>query len=121
MGAMGATLRTMLLFGVMIGLFMVIGWLVGTYFIGNWLLGLIIFISIAAAINAVSYFFSSKIILWSYRAKIVTMNESPRLYRTVKSIADRSGLPMPQIAIIPTTMPNAFATGRNPKNATVAA
>jgi heat shock protein HtpX len=118
---MGATLRTMLLFGVMIGLFMVIGWLVGTYFIGNWLLGLVIFIGIAAAINAVSYFFSSKIVLWSYKAKIVTMNESPRLYRTVKSIADRSGLPMPQIAIIPTTMPNAFATGRNPKNATVAA
>jgi len=111
----------MLLFGVMIGLFMVIGWLVGTYFIGNWLLGLIIFIGFAAAINAVSYFFSSKIVLWSYKAKIVTENESPRLYRTVKSIADRSGLPMPKIAIIPTTMPNAFATGRNPNNATVAA
>lgn len=121
MGAIGATLRTMLLFGVMIGLFMVIGWLVGTYFIGNPLLGLIVFIGLAALINAVSYFFSSKIVLWSYRAKIVTMNDSPRLYRTVKSIADRSGLPMPQIAIIPTTMPNAFATGRNPKNATVAA
>jgi heat shock protein HtpX len=121
MGAIGATLRTMLLFGVMIGLFMVVGWLVGTYFIGNWLLGLIIFIGFAALINAVSYFFSSKIVLWSYKAKIVTMNDSPRLYRTVKSIADRSGMPMPQIAIIPTTMPNAFATGRNPKNATVAA
>ncbi len=121
MSAMGATLRTALLFGVMIGLFMVIGWLVGTYFIGNWLLGLIIFIGLAAAINAVSYFFSSKIVLWSYRAKIVTESESPRLYRTVKTIADRSGLPMPKIAIIPTTMPNAFATGRNPNNATVAA
>ena len=121
MGAIGATLRTMLLFVVMFGLFMVIGWLVGTYFIGDWLLGLVLFIGLAAAINAISYFFSSKIVLWSYKAKIVTMNESPRLYRTVKSIADRSGLPMPQIAIIPTTMPNAFATGRNPKNATVAA
>ena len=62
-------IRTALLFGVMIGLFMVIGWLVGTYFIGNWLLGLIIFIGLAAAINAVSYFFSSKIVLWSYRGK----------------------------------------------------
>ena len=121
MGAMGATLRTMLLFGVMIGLFMVIGWLVGFYFIGDPIIGLIVFISLAAAINAVSYFFSSKIVLWSYKAKIVTEAESPRLYRTVKSIADRSGLPMPKIAIIPTTMPNAFATGRNPKNATVAA
>lgn len=121
MGATGATLRTILLFAVMIGLFTVIGWLVGTYFIGDPLVGLILFIGIAAAINAVSYFFSSKIVLWSYRAKIVTEAESPRLYRTVKSIADRSGLPMPKIAIIPTTMPNAFATGRNPKNATVAA
>ena len=121
MGAMGATLRTMLLFGVMIGLFMVIGWLVGFYFIGDPIIGLIVFISLAAAINAVSYFFSSKIVLWSYKAKIVTEAESPRLYRTVKSIADRSGLPMPKIAIIPTTMPNAFATGRNPNNATVAA
>ena len=98
MGAMGATLRTILLFAVMIGLFMVVGWLVGTYFLGNWLLGLIVFIGFAALINAVSYFFSSKIVLWSYKAKIVTMNESPRLYRTVKSIADRSGLPMPQKA-----------------------
>ena len=121
MGAMGATLRTMLLFGVMIGLFMVIGWLVGFYFIGDPIIGLIVFIGLAAAINAVSYFFSSKIVLWSYKAKIVTEAESPRLYRTVKSIADRSGLPMPKIAIIPTTMPNAFATGRNPNNATVAA
>ena len=121
MGAMGATLRTMLLFGVMIGMFMVIGWLVGFYFIGDPIIGLIVFISLAAAINAISYFFSSKIVLWSYKAKIVTEAESPRLYRTVKSIADRSGLPMPKIAIIPTTMPNAFATGRNPNNATVAA
>ena len=118
---MGATLRTILLFAVMIGLFTVIGWLVGSYFIGDPVLGLILFIGLAAAINAISYFFSSKTRPLVLQGQNRDDERSPRLYRTVKSIADRSGLPMPKIAIIPTNMPNAFATGRNPKNATVAA
>ncbi|OPY33856.1 MAG: heat shock protein HtpX [Methanomassiliicoccales archaeon PtaU1.Bin124] len=106
---------------VMIGLFMAIGWLVGTYFIGNWLMGTLMFALLAGAINFISYFFSSKIVLWSYKARIVTEAEAPRLYRLVRGISQRSGLPMPKVAILPTQNPNAFATGRNPKNAVVAA
>ncbi len=121
MGAFGAGIRTIFLFVFMFALFIIIGWLVGTYFIGNPLYGLVIFIVLAGLINAISYFYSSKIVLWSYKAKIVSEQEAPRLYRIVKQISDLAGLPMPRIALVPSQTPNAFATGRNPKNAVVAA
>lgn len=109
------------MFIVLIGIFMAIGWLVGAYFIGNWLLGTLMFALLAGAINFISYFYSAKIVLWSYKAKIVSEAEAPRLHRIVRGISQRAGLPMPKIAILPTQNPNAFATGRNPKNAVVAA
>jgi heat shock protein HtpX len=118
---MGATIRTLGLFAFMFGLFMAIGWLVGSLFIGNWMVGAIIFLVLAGLINLVSYFFSSKIVMWSYRVKLVSEAEAPRLYRTVRNIAAMNGLPMPKVGIIPTNTPNAFATGRNPKNAVVCA
>ncbi len=121
MGAFGAGLRTLFLFAFMFALFILIGWLVGTFFFNDWVLGAVVFIGFAAIINIVSYLYSSKIVLWSYKAKIVTEQESPRLYRIVKQISDLAGLPMPKIAIVPSQTPNAFATGRNPKNAVVAA
>lgn len=109
------------LFVFMIGLFMAVGWLVGSFFIGNWVLGTLMFLVLAGLINLVSYFYSSKIVLWSYRVKLVSEAESPRLYRTVQRIATMNGLPMPKVGIVPTSTPNAFATGRNPKNAVVCA
>jgi len=109
------------MFAVLIAIFTAIGWLVGTFFIGNWVVGTVVFLVLAGMINFISYFFSSKIVLWTYRAKMVSEFESPRLHRMVRGIAQRNGLPMPKIAIIPTQNPNAFATGRNPKNAVVAA
>ena len=118
---MGATIRTIGLFLFMIGLFMAIGWLVGTMFLGNWVLGAIIFIVLAGVINLISYFFSSKIVLWTYRVKLVSEAESPRLYRVVRNISSMNGMPMPKVGIIPSGTPNAFATGRNPKNAVVCA
>jgi heat shock protein HtpX len=114
-------MRVLFLFAFMFALFLIIGWLVGTYFLGNWALGLVVFLAIAAAFNLISYFYSSKIVLWSYKAKIVSEAESPRLYRIVKQISEQAGLPMPRIASVPSETPNAFATGRNPKNAVVAA
>ena len=105
----------------MFGLFVAIGWLVGSLFIGNWVLGALMFLVLAGLINLVSYFYSSKIVLWSYRVKLVSEAESPRLYRIVRNIASMNGLPMPKVGIIPTSNPNAFATGRNPKNAVVCA
>jgi heat shock protein HtpX len=105
----------------MFAIFLVVGWAIGGYLLGDWVLGAVIFLVIAGLMNAVAYFFSSKIVLWSYHVKVVTESESPRLFRIVRSLVQRSDLPMPQIAIIPTDTPNAFATGRNPKHATVAA
>lgn len=118
---MGATIRTLGLFMFMFGLFVAIGWLVGSLFIGDWVLGALMFLVLAGLINLASYFYSSKIVLWSYRVKLVSEAESPRLYRIVRNIASMNGMPMPKVGIIPTSNPNAFATGRNPKNAVVCA
>lgn len=118
---MGATARTALLFAFMFGLFVVIGWIVGALFFGNWVLGALVFLVMAAMFNIIAYFYSSKIVLWSYRAKIVTEAEAPRLYRLVRQVSYKANMPMPKVAIVPTDTPNAFATGRNPKNAVVAA
>jgi heat shock protein HtpX len=110
-----------MMFAVLTVIFVVVGWAVGSYFMGNWVMGALVFLIIAAVMNFVSYFFSSKIVLASYRAKVVTEADAPRLYRIVRSISSTAGLPMPKVAIVPSQTPNAFATGRNPKNATVAA
>ncbi|MDD1768206.1 MAG: zinc metalloprotease HtpX [Methanomassiliicoccales archaeon] len=118
---MGAIARTTGLFAFMFGLFIVIGWVVGTVFIGDWLMGMVFFIILAAAFNLIAYFYSSKIVLFSYRAKIVDERQAPRLYRIVKQVAFKANMPMPKVALVPTDTPNAFATGRNPKNAVVAA
>lgn len=121
MGAVSANLRIALLFTVLSGIFVAIGWAIGRFFFGNWVAGALVFLVLAGAMNLISYFFSSKIVLVSYRAKVVTENEAPRLYRIVRNISQTAGLPMPQVAIVPSQTPNAFATGRNPKHATVAA
>ena len=118
---MQAALRTMALFAALIGIFMVIGYVVGLAFFDSPIVGSIFFLGLAGLMNAISYFFSSKIVLWSYKAKIVSRAEQPRLYNIVNKICLKADLPMPKIAIVPTQTPNAFATGRNKKNAVVAA
>lgn len=118
---MGATLRIAALFIAMIALFMAIGWIVGGLFLNDWILGSLIFLVFAAVINAISYFYSDKIVLWSYRAKIISQAEQPRLYNVVNKVCLKANMPMPKIAIVPTQTPNAFATGRNEKTAVVAA
>lgn len=121
MGAVSANLRVLMMFSVLTAIFVAIGWAVGTFFFGDWVTGAIVFLVIAGLMNFVSYFFSSKIVLASYRARVVNEAEAPRLYRIVRQVATTAGLPMPQVAIVPSMNPNAFATGRNPKHATVAA
>jgi heat shock protein HtpX len=66
------------------------------------------------------YFYSDKLILRSMGAKIVTESEDPELHQIVSRLCANANLPMPKIAIVKTSMPNAFATGRNQKNAVVA-
>ena len=91
---------------------------IGQYFGGQ--NGMIIALIIAAIMNFVSYFFSDKLALAMYRAQPVTREQAPRVYGIVERLTQRTGLPMPKIFVIPTESPNAFATGRNPKHASVA-
>ena len=74
----------------------------------------------AVLVNLISYWYSDKIVLSMYRAKFVTQNEYPKLYSIVSRVAMNAGVPMPRIAYVPSNVPNAFATGRNEKNAVVA-
>ena len=71
--------------------------------------------------NLGSYWFSDKIVLMMYRAKEAKQSDNPRLYRIVKEVSHLAKLPMPKVYIIPSNSPNAFATGRNPNHAAVAA
>lgn len=97
---------------------------VGLVFLGGWFGGqggMVIALVFAALLNFGSYFFSDKIVLKMYRAREVGLEEAPVLYRVVEQLTRRAGLPMPRVAIIPSAQPNAFATGRSPKHAVVAA
>ena len=71
--------------------------------------------------NLGSYWFSDKIVLMMYRAKEAKQSDQPRLYRIVKEVSHLAKLPMPKVYIIPSNSSNAFATGRNPNHAAVAA
>src|SRR5579872_1888680 len=82
--------------------------------------GAILAFAFAAAMNFFSYFYSDKLALAMYRAQPVTREELPRVYQVVERMTQRIGLPMPKIYVIPSDSPNAFATGRNPKHASVA-
>lgn len=92
-------------------------------FLGNYLYGqggVVIALAIGLVMNGVSYFFSDSIVLASYRAQVITPADAPELHAIVANLAERAGLPMPRVAIIPDETPNAFATGRNPDHAIVA-
>jgi len=82
--------------------------------------GMFIALAFAAILNFVSYFFSDKIALATYRAQPVTREDLPRVYNIVERLAQKESLPMPKVYVIPTDSPNAFATGRNPNYASVA-
>jgi heat shock protein HtpX len=82
--------------------------------------GMILAFVIAAGMNFFSYFYSDKLALAMYHAQPVTREQLPRAYQVVERMTGRLGLPMPKIYVIPTDAPNAFATGRNPKHASVA-
>jgi len=91
--------------------------------VGGWLGrggGMVIAFAFALVMNAVSYWFSDKIVLAMYRARPVTEPEAPELYSIIHRLTTQAGLPMPKLYVVPGNMPNAFATGRNPSHAAVA-
>jgi heat shock protein HtpX len=83
--------------------------------------GMIIAFIIAFAMNMFSYWFSDKIVLKMYHAKEVTQAEAPVLWGVTHNLAMKMNMPMPKVYVIPSDAPNAFATGRNPSHAAVAA
>ncbi len=109
-----AAFRTTLLMATLTGLLVGIGALIG----GSGMA--LTFLFIALAINLGSWFFSDKIAIKMSGAKPVTEEQAPGLYQMVRELCTRADLPMPKLYVIPQEQPNAFATGRNPKNSAVA-
>ncbi len=106
-------LKTAALLGLLSSLILVIGYALG----GS--SGLVIAGIIALLMNGISYFYSDRIALRSMRAFPVTEVDQPALYAMVRELATQANQPMPRLYISPTNQPNAFATGRNPRNAAV--
>jgi heat shock protein HtpX len=107
-------LKTVLLLGCLTALMLGVGMLVGG------MSGLTIAIIIAVTINFITYFFSDKIVLAMYRAKPASEKDYPELHKIVREVSHLANLPMPKVYVLPSANPNAFATGRNPKNAAIA-
>ena len=92
--------------------------LLGQYFGGRG--GMALGLGFAILTNAFAYFFSDKIALYSSGAQPVTREQLPRLYAVMERLAAKANLPVPKLYVIPEAAPNAFATGRNPRHASVA-
>jgi heat shock protein HtpX len=106
--------KTFVLMAGLLGLFLLAGQLIG----GS--SGLVVALVFGSLFNFVMYFFSDRLVLKMYRARVVGAEEAPELYAVVDRLRQRAGLPMPTVAVAAHEQPNAFATGRNPDHAVVA-
>ncbi len=106
--------KTILLLGLLTALLLFVGQIFGGRF------GLVIALIFALVINIGSYWFSDKIVLAMYRAKPASESEYPELHKMVMDVSQLANIPKPKVYILPSSASNAFATGRNPKNAAVA-
>jgi heat shock protein HtpX len=107
-------MKTFLLMAGLVALFMAVGQVVG----GTQ--GLLFALVLGSLMNFIMFFFSDKLVLKMYGAKVVTEQDAPQLHAMVDRLRQRAGLPMPVIAVAPHEQPNAFATGRSPEHAVVA-
>ncbi|MGV0997778.1 MAG: zinc metalloprotease HtpX [Fluviibacter sp.] len=107
--------KTTVLFAAIMALFVTIGGLIG----GRE--GMLMALLLGGGMNFFAYWFSDKMVLRMYNAQPVDETSSPYLYNMVRELAARAALPMPRVYLIDEAQPNAFATGRNPENAAVAA
>ncbi len=108
-------IKTVVLLTLLTLLFVFVGGMVGGQ------QGMLVAFFIACAMNFFSYFYSDTLVLRHYNAQEVSQREASGLYAIVERLCAKADLPMPKIYIIPESTPNAFATGRNPQNAAVAA
>lgn len=108
-------LKTAVLLAALTGLLLAIGNLFGGKS------GMLLMLLVSMAMNFGSYWFSDKIVLRMYGAREVSAQEAPDLYRMVVGLAKKANMPMPKVYIMDTDVPNAFATGRDPEHAAVAA
>ena len=106
--------RTAVLFAALTGIFLLVGFLVGGTS------GMTLAFIFALAMNLFSYWYSDKIVLRMYRAKEISKSQNPKLHKIVEEVAKEAEIPKPKVYMIDTDVPNAFATGRNPKHASVA-
>jgi heat shock protein HtpX len=111
-------MNTIKTIALMVGLMMLLVFVGGAFWGRN---GMILFFGFGMVLNLVNYWFSDKIVLAMYGAKEVTETEAPVLYSVTRELASRGQMPMPKVYIIPSGGLNAFATGRNPNHAAVAA
>lgn len=112
--------RIILLFSVLGLLLIAFGAVIG-YFAGNIFVWMGAMFAIAIVINIVSYYKSDSIAIKTTRTKLISESDDPRLYKIVSKVADEAGIPMPKVGIMPSDVPNAFATGRDEKHAVVVA
>ena len=106
--------KTFVLMAGLLGLFLLAGQLIG----GS--SGLLVALVFGSLFNFIMYFFSDRLVLRMYGARVVSADEAPELYAMVDRLRQRANLPMPTVAVAPHEQPNAFATGRNPEHAVVA-
>jgi heat shock protein HtpX len=107
--------KTAMLMAAIMALFGVVGGMVGGRS------GMLLALVLGGAMNFFSYWFSDKMVLKMYNAQEVDESSAPQFYGMVRDLAQRAGLPMPRVYLIDEQQPNAFATGRNPEHAAVAA
>jgi len=112
----GLTMRIILTWALLLLVYLVFLTILGQLFPGFGLWGLI---GIAFVFGFVQYFFSDRMVLASTRSRIVSEDEYPELHTMVEKLCAKADLPKPRIAVMVSPVPNAFATGRNPKNAVV--
>ena len=112
---LGNWLKTSILMAGIVALFGAVGAMLG----GS--SGMLIALAIAGAMNIYAYWFSDKMVLKMYNAQEVDAQSAPKFYAMVQELARNAGLPMPKVYIIDEAQPNAFATGRDPEHAAVAA
>jgi heat shock protein HtpX len=109
------TMRTGLLMAALMGLFLAVGYLLGRE------QGMFIAFLMAAGMNVFAYWNADKMVLRMHGARQVDRQTAPEFYQLIEDLSQRAGLPMPKVYIMDNPQPNAFATGRNPENAAVAA